>query len=256
MTARHDLPGAGVREIALDTETTGFDPHGSVPDRMTEIGMVEMVDGRRTGLVWHAYVDPERDVPAKPFSIHGLSRNFLRSMPPFRDVARSFLDFIGDSQLVIHNAPFDMKFIQAELVAAGFAPITNPVVDTLVETKRRLPGAQATLDALCRRFGIDKSGRTVHGALIDAELLADVWEALEWRKVRALDLRQAEVQEDEVQAGPAVPVLPVRPDRGIGASTDEEYQRWSTYMAGFKTAAVWRQYLAHDDVAEEFAPAP
>ena len=163
-----------MREIVFDTETTGLDPASG--DRLVEIGGVELVNHIATGQTFHRYINPERDVPAEAFTVHGLSAAFLADKPLFRDVAAEFLDFVGDAKLVIHNAAFDMKFINAELGWAERPSIPwARAVDTLEIARRRFPGAQNSLDALCRRFGIDNSGRTKHGALLDAELLAEVY---------------------------------------------------------------------------------
>jgi len=174
-----------MREIVLDTETTGLDPiHG---DRIVEIGCVEIENLVPTGRFYHQYIDPERDMPAEAFAVHGLSRDFLTQHPPWRDVFAAFLEFIGDGRLVIHNASFDMKFINAELKVVDRPPLAmDRVVDTLALARSLFPGAQASLDALCRRFGIDNGMRTTHGALLDSELLAAVY--LELRGGRQPDL--------------------------------------------------------------------
>jgi DNA polymerase-3 subunit epsilon len=163
-----------MREIVLDTETTGF--HALGGDRLVEIGGVEMINHVPTGKHYHKYINPERLVPMEAQRVHGLTDEFLADKPVFAEVADGFLEFIGDAQLVIHNADFDMSFLNMELGRLGLKPI--PMVratDTLALARRRWPGAQATLDALCRRFAIDNSGRTLHGALLDAQLLAEVW---------------------------------------------------------------------------------
>lgn len=163
-----------MREIALDTETTGFEPREG--HRMVEIGCVEMFNRVRTGKFLHLYLNPERDVPEEAFRVHGLSTEFLKDKPLFSAVAQQFVDFIADSPLVIHNAAFDMKFINAELAGCGQGEIGNDrVVDTLLIARRKYPGAPASLDALCKRFEIDLSKRSLHGALLDSELLAEVY---------------------------------------------------------------------------------
>ena len=163
-----------MREIVLDTETTGF--HALGGDRLVEIGGIEMINHVPTGASYHVYINPERLVPMEAQRVHGLTDEFLADKPVFAEVVDGFLEFIGDAQLVIHNDDFDMSFLNAELGRLGLKPI--PMVratDTLAIARRRFPGAQASLDALCRRFGIDNSGRTLHGALLDAQLLAEVW---------------------------------------------------------------------------------
>jgi DNA polymerase III subunit epsilon len=165
---------AGLREIVLDTETTGFEP--AEGDRIVEIGAVELVNHVPTGRTFHQYVNPLRTMPEAAFQVHGLGDDFLRDKPVFADVARAFLGFIGDAHLVIHNAAFDMKFLNAELGWAGLPPIPwERAIDTLAIARRKFPGSPASLDALCRRFGIDTSARTLHGALLDSEILAEVY---------------------------------------------------------------------------------
>ena len=148
-----------IREIILDTETTGLDP--STGDRIVEIGCVEVINSISTGQTFHAYLDPERDIPEEAFRVHGLSRDFLAGKPKFAEIAQSLVEFLADAHLVIHNAEFDMKFINAELGRCGVAPITmDRVVDTLAIARRKHPGASNSLDALCARYRIDNSRRT------------------------------------------------------------------------------------------------
>lgn len=163
-----------MRELVLDTETTGFDPESG--DRIVEIGAVELIGHMPTGNTYHQYINPQRDMPEDAFRVHGLSEEFLRDKPVFSDIAEAFLEFVGDARLVIHNASFDMKFLNAELKRAGkrILPMEQSL-DTLAMARRKFPGAQASLDALCRRFGIDNSSRTLHGALLDSEILAEVY---------------------------------------------------------------------------------
>lgn len=162
------------REIVLDTETTGLEPKDG--HRLVEIGCVELIDGIRTGNFFHTYLNPERDMPQEAFRVHGISSEFLRDKPIFSEKVDDFLEFMEDSVLVIHNAAFDMKFINFELDMLGFKPIImDRVVDTMLIARKKFPGSPANLDALCKRFNIDISARTKHGALLDAELLADVY---------------------------------------------------------------------------------
>ena len=163
-----------MREIVLDTETTGFDPESG--DRIVEIGAVELIRHMPTGRTFHKYINPERSMPEEARAVHGLDDNFLRDKPLFREISEEFLAFIGDDKLVIHNAAFDMKFLNAELgwIGAPIIPWEN-AIDTLQMARRRFPGSPASLDALCRRFGIDNSSRTLHGALLDSEILAEVY---------------------------------------------------------------------------------
>ncbi len=163
-----------MREIVLDTETTGFDPETG--DRIVEIGAVELVGHIPTGNTYHQYINPERTMPEEAFAVHGLGDEFLADKPKFPEVGQDFLDFIGDAFLVIHNASFDMKFLNAELSWANLPKIANDrAIDTVGMARRRFPGSPASLDALCRRFGIDNSARTLHGALLDSEILAEVY---------------------------------------------------------------------------------
>jgi DNA polymerase-3 subunit epsilon len=163
-----------MRQIALDTETTGLDPNTG--HRIVEIGCVEMHSRVRTGKTLQFYLNPERDMPEEAFQVHGLSNAFLADKPLFKEVAQSFLEFIADSELVIHNAQFDLKFLNHELGKLGYPAILfERAVDTVGMARRKFPGAPAKLDALCKRFDIDTSARTKHGALLDAELLADVY---------------------------------------------------------------------------------
>lgn len=163
-----------MREIVLDTETTGFDPESG--DRIVEIGAVELVGHVATGRTYHQYINPERSMPDEAFQVHGLGDDFLKDKPKFAEVGQAFLDFIGDAKLVIHNAAFDMKFLNAELkwMKLPQLPYTQ-AIDTLEIARKRFPGSPASLDALCRRFSIDNSSRTLHGALLDSEILAEVY---------------------------------------------------------------------------------
>lgn len=163
-----------MREIVFDTETTGFEPEDG--DRLVEIGCVEVVNQIPTGKHYHQYINPERDMPEEAFAVHGLSERFLRDYPVFSEVVGGFLDFVGESPLVAHNASFDMKFINFELKKCGFDPIPmTSVIDSLAIARDKFPGSPASLDALCKRYDIDNTERTLHGALLDAELLAEVY---------------------------------------------------------------------------------
>ena len=176
-----------MREIVLDTETTGFDPESG--DRIVEIGCVELNNHMPTGETYHVYINPERMMPEEAFGVHGIGPDLLepprdpqpgqvllRDKPVFAKVGQSFLDFVGDAKLVIHNAAFDMKFLNAELKWMGLPQLPwERAVDTLAIARKKFPGSPASLDALCRRFGIDNSNRTLHGALLDSEILAEVY---------------------------------------------------------------------------------
>ncbi len=164
-----------MREIVFDTETTGLDPFSG--DRIVEIGCVELFNHLPTGRTYHQYINPERSLSEEVVAVHGLTEDFLSDKPTFSEIADDFLNFIGDdSVLVAHNASFDMKFINAELSWIGKEPLSyDRVVDTLVIARKKFPGARVNLNELCKRFGVDNSARTVHGALLDSELLADVY---------------------------------------------------------------------------------
>lgn len=163
-----------MREIVLDTETTGLDP--AQGDRIVEIGAVELFNHVPTGRTYHQYINPERAMPQEAFAVHGLGDDFLRDKPVFARIGQAFLDFVADSRLVIHNASFDMKFLNAELKWINLPQIPfERALDTLAIARKKFPGSPASLDALCRRYGIDNSSRTLHGALLDSEILAEVY---------------------------------------------------------------------------------
>jgi DNA polymerase-3 subunit epsilon len=206
-----------MREIVLDTETTGLKPAGG--HRIVEIGCVELRNHVPTGNAFHKYVNPERDMPTEAFQVHGLSEGFLSDKPVFAEIVGEFLEFIGDSKLVIHNAVFDMGFINAELKPLGFAAIPmSQAIDTVRMARDKFPGAQANLDALCRRFNIDSSARTKHGALLDAELLAEVYLELMGGRQQGFGLADA----DESGLSATAPIERVaRPPRPHEASEKE-----------------------------------
>ena len=178
-----------MREIVFDTETTGLDP--SQGHRIIEIGCVELVNLVPTGNVFHQYLNPERDIPEEATRIHGLTEEFLKSHPVFKEIIQEFLDFIGEATLVAHNAEFDMRFINWELNNAGHQEIPmSRTVDTLQLARSRFPGSPNNLDALCKRLGVDNSNRTKHGALLDSEILAAVYLELKGGKQAGLELVQ------------------------------------------------------------------
>jgi DNA polymerase-3 subunit epsilon len=170
-----------MREIVLDTETTGLSPTSG--HRIIDIGCIELYLGLPTGKEFQQYINPERDVPAEAFAVHGLSRDFLKPFPTFDRIIDAFLEFIKDSTLVIHNAKFDMTFLNAELARFNRPALANEVVDTLKLAKQRFPGAPASLDSLCRRLQIDLKQRAHHGALLDAKLLTQVYPALQQKTI-------------------------------------------------------------------------
>ena len=179
---------SGIREVCFDTETTGFHARGD--DRITELGCIELIDMIPTGKQYHAYLNPQRDVPEKVTQITGLTTDFLKKNGQyFADVAAEFLEFVGDSKLIAHNANFDKAFINAELEKAGHPIFPNDrFIDTLQMAREKFPGSPASLDALCKRYGISLSSRDKHGAIIDSELLAEVYLQLKGGRMRNLDL--------------------------------------------------------------------
>ncbi|MCY4151512.1 MAG: DNA polymerase III subunit epsilon [Aestuariivita sp.] len=188
-----------MREVVVDTETTGMDPDAG--DRIVEIGAVELKNHLPTGEYYHQYVNPERTMPEEAFKVHGLDDNFLRDHPTFKEIGETFKQFVGEAKLVIHNAPFDMKFINAELRWMNVTSLPmDQVIDTLEIAKKRYPGAPRSLDALCRRFGVDNSQRNHHGALLDAELLASVYLELVGGKQPRLFQEQNEDRKVEERA--------------------------------------------------------
>ncbi len=196
-----------MREIVLDTETTGLSPKSG--DRVVEIGCVEIVNQVATGETYHQYINPERDMPGEAFSVHGLSAEFLANKPIFADVVDAFLDFVGDANFVIHNAEFDMNFLNWELETLGREPLAmNRATDTVRLARQKFPGAPASLDALCKRFQIDNSNRKLHGALLDARLLADVYLELIGGRQRGLSLDGQQVVVETASATPRVKRAP------------------------------------------------
>ena len=226
-----------MREIVFDTETTGLDP--KTGDRMVEIGCIEMVNLVPTGATYHAYFNPERDMPAGAEAVHGLSAAFLSDKPLFREVAQELLDFIGDSPLVAHNAGFDFGFLNAELALIAMEPVcTTRMVDTVAIARKRHPGAKLSLDALCSRYGIDRSHRIKHGALLDAELLAQVYVELKGGRQIGLELAaeaaMAEIAgEQPMVAVRKAPTGPRREPRPHFAS-QAELARHREFMAGIE----------------------
>ena len=203
-----------MREVVLDTETTGLNCRQG--DRIVEIGCIELIDGIPTGEQFHTYINPERDMPAGAFAVHGLSSEFLADKPLFAAVAEDFIRFVGESRLVIHNAPFDIGFLNAEFERLGRPALTlDRAVDTVMLARQAFPGAQANLDALCKRFGIDNSNRTLHGALKDADLLARVYVELTGGRQVGLDL----VAVSTIQV--VVAERRVRPPRPHAPTADE-----------------------------------
>jgi DNA polymerase-3 subunit epsilon len=226
-----------MREIVLDTETTGFEP--TEGDRIVEIGAVELINHMPTGRTYHQYINPQRAMPAAAFEVHGLGDEFLRSKPLFREIAQDFLDFVGQDKLVIHNASFDMKFLNHELAAVGLTKLPDSqALDTLLIARRKFPGSPASLDALCRRFGVDNSGREKHGALLDSEILAEVY--LELIGGRQPDLvltperREAKAGEACGDWRPTARPAPLSP-----RLTEADVSAHQAFVDGMGDAAIW-----------------
>ncbi|WP_420430217.1 DNA polymerase III subunit epsilon [Hyphobacterium sp.] len=225
-----------MREIVFDTETTGLDPRTG--DRITELGCVEVEDFIPTGRTWHAYVNPQRDIPEKVTEITGLTAEFLADKSLFKDVADDFLEFVGDSRVVAHNAPFDRGFINMELERIGKPVIANDRwVDTVVIARKKFPGAHASLDALCKRFGISLETRDKHGAIIDALLLADVYLELNGGRERALDLAG-----DSGENGGVVsfPKRSARPEPIKSRLTEAEQAAHEAFVDSLGENPVWK----------------
>jgi len=232
-----------MREIVLDTETTGFDP--KTGDRMVEIGAVELINHMPTGNTYHQYINPERDMPQGAFEVHGLSEEFLRDYPLFREIGRTFLDFIGDSRLVIHNAKFDVPFLNAELGWCDLPHIPmERAIDTLDIARKKFPGSPASLDALCRRFGIDNSHRTLHGALLDSEILADVYLELIGGRQPGLVLAQAQTTKSDGAEDTGGWRPRPRPEPLPSRITNEEAAAHAAFVEAMGDGALWKKFDA------------
>jgi len=222
-----------MREIVLDTETTGMDP--ATGDRVIEIGAVELINHLPTGKTYHAYINPERSVPAEATAVHGITDAFLKDKPTFGEIVGDFVSFIEDGVLVIHNAEFDVKFLNHELRLFGFPTLDlRRVIDTVKMARQKFPGSPANLDALCRRFGIDNSSRTLHGALLDAQLLADVYLELRGGRQQGLDISYTQYpqkvhSQDAIGAQPKTHRTP-----RMFALTDEEKKAHEGLLANLK----------------------
>lgn len=226
-----------MREIVLDTETTGFDPFSG--DRIVEIGAVELQGHMATGKTYHQYINPECEMPNEAFEVHGLGDDFLRDKPKFAAIGQNFLDFIGTSKLVIHNAAFDMKFLNAELKWMGLPTIPNDrAIDTLDIARKRFPGSPASLDALCRRFGINNEARTLHGALLDSEILAEVYlELIGGRQPGLVLLGQQQRTKSEGTVEAWTP--PSRPKALPARITAGEAESHNAFIAKLGDKALW-----------------
>lgn len=234
-----------MREIVLDTETTGLDPLNG--HRIVEIGCLELLNAIPTGQTFHVYLDPERDMPEEAFRVHGISLEFLAGKPLFSSISKQFLDFVADGKIVAHNAEFDLRFLNAELARLSIAPIgQDRVVDTLALARRKFPGASNSLDALCARFGIDASRRTKHGALLDAEILAEVYAELTGGRQATL-VFGAGARAAELSAGALVTQRPRLLPSRLEA---EELTFHQDFVAGLGPKALWTLYSASQAVGE------
>ena len=231
-----------MREIVLDTETTGLNPFDTPRHRIVEIGAVELFNQVPTGKTYHQYINPERDMPTEAFEVHGIGNDFLADKPLFTAIAQEFLDFVGDAKMVIHNAEFDMRFLNAELEWAGKPLLPNDqALDTLKIARSRFPGSPASLDALCRRFGIDNSAREKHGALLDSEILAEVYLELTGGKQPDFALAQTQSQKsssevaDDWRPKPRTTPLPSR-------LTEKEKAAHAAFVEGLGECALWTRF--------------
>ena len=231
-----------MREIVFDTETTGLDP--AQGDRLVEIGCIEMVNRFPTGKVFHHYLNPERDMPDGAFKIHGLSIDFLKDKPRFAEVVEELVLFIGqDAQLVAHNAQFDLSFLNAELKRVGKNEVSRDrLVDTLMLARRKHPGSSNRLDDLCLRYRVDNSRRTKHGALLDAELLAEVYLELIGARQATLGLTEAAVAAAAVARGSLVGGRD-RPLPLAARLSLEDIEAHQSFVASLGEASIWRDYL-------------
>jgi len=229
-----------MREIVFDTETTGLDPYQG--DRLVEIGCVELINGFPSGNSFHRYLNPERDMPEGAFKVHGLSIEFLKDKPLFADVCDEFIAFVADAPLIAHNAMFDLGFINAELERCKRAAVPRErLIDTLMLARRRYPAGPNKLDDLCGRFSIDLSRRTKHGALLDAELLAEVYIELTGKRQTRLSLVDETVGTAQQVSG--VVVVKVRPAPLAPRVTDAEREAHLAFVATLGEKAIWNDYL-------------
>lgn len=227
-----------MREIVLDTETTGLDP--GTGDKIVEIGAVELWNHLPTGKTFHKYLNPERNMPEEAQAVHGLTEDFLRDKPLFSQIVDDFLRFIKDSKLIIHNASFDMKFINAELELAKKSKLSGDIaIDTLSIARKKFPGSPASLDALCRRFNIDNSARTLHGALLDSEILAEVY--LELIGGRQPDFGLSDINTNDNKKLEENRQTTKRPEPLKRRLTEEEEKAHSVFVKNLGENSVWHK---------------
>jgi DNA polymerase III subunit epsilon len=231
-----------MREIVFDTETTGLDP--TQGDRLVEIGCIELANRFPTGRTFHCYFNPERDMPEQAFKIHGLSVEFLKDKPLFAEKADELIAFLGEAQLVAHNAIFDLGFLNSELERAGYVGLNRErLIDTLLIARRKHPGGANRLDDLCTRYAIDNSRRTKHGALLDAELLAEVY-------VELIGARQAQLVLSQTMAPAQAPGAPIivreRPMPLPARVSADDLAVHRQFVATLGESAIWLDYLSSD----------
>ena len=233
-----------MRQIVLDTETTGLNPRTG--DRVIEVGCVEIFNRKLTGNNYHCYINPERESDEGALAVHGLTTEFLSDKPKFHEIAHELRDFIQGAQVIIHNAPFDLGFLNAEFTRMGLPPFVqycDGVIDTLVQAKELHPGKRNSLDALCDRYDISNAHRKLHGALLDSELLADVYLAM----TRGQNSLTMDVEEETSTDGEALEIVPLGEIIVVAASSDELAEH-DTVLAGLdksvKGNCVWRHYTA------------
>ncbi|WFE75145.1 DNA polymerase III subunit epsilon [Roseinatronobacter sp. S2] len=227
-----------MRELVMDTETTGFEP--TEGHRIVEIGVVELVNLMPTGNTYHQYINPERPMPKEAFDVHGLGDEFLRDKPVFKHIVQDFLAFIGDDRLVIHNASFDMRFINAELGWLNLPPLPDDrAFDTLSLARKKFPGSPASLDALCRRFSIDNSSRTLHGALLDSEILAEVYLELLGGQQPDFGLSSSS---GSASANQSRQPLPKRATPLPPRLSEDERTAHAAFVQAMGDGAIWRKY--------------
>ncbi len=228
------------REIVLDTETTGLSPNEG--DRVVEIGCLELINHIPTGITYHTYLNPQRDMPEGAFRVHGLSEKFLSDKPLFAEIQKEFLIFLQSSTLVIHNASFDMGFLNAELTAINAPVLKNPIIDTVQMARQKHPGARVGLDALCKQYGIDNSRRTLHGALLDSEILAEVYLELLGGRQSALNLTN--LAEEPKSEGQIMPISETR-QRPLPLILDlskSDQQAHNELLDSLGKEPLWKKY--------------
>ena len=229
------------RQVVLDTETTGLSP--ATGDRLVEIGCVELINHLPSGQNYHVYLNPQRSMPEEAFRVHGLSDDFLSDKPLFSSVANDFRAFIGDATLIIHNAPFDMGFLNAELTNLGQPKLSNEVIDTVMLARERHPGARVSLDALCKHYGIDNSRRALHGALLDSEILAEVYLELIGGRQAGLAL----VAESRISGADGIAAMVTAARRPVplpSRLSAQEIAAHAALVASMGAEALWNEYAA------------